>query len=255
MAEDNTLLTDALSKDLESCDAEKQPPPVPRQWQYLSQGSGQCEYQGYDTWTPEEQQMWKEGALTAKWGIGQVSIRVPVKGFLANLAIMYGYIPFIIPIWWFIWVVETYIANGKPRFFPLYGLAVAGSLAVVNETVTKKLCRKFMSEDLTSRPAEAVCKHPGMPSGHVMNAFSVMFWCLLEVIFDDFDIRFEWIILIVLALGPVPWARVYNKDHTVPQVAASACCALFVGLIAFLIRRACFPNHGQPWDWYYMKVN
>lgn len=67
------------------------------------------------------------------------------------------------------------------------------------------------------RPPEAVCKHPGMPSGHVMNAYTLMVWCFLEAALDRM-VHPEWLAVIVLVLGPVPWARVYNKDSGVARV-------------------------------------
>eukprot|EP00929_Paragymnodinium_shiwhaense_P116319 TRINITY_DN85771_c0_g1_i1.p2 TRINITY_DN85771_c0_g1~~TRINITY_DN85771_c0_g1_i1.p2 ORF type:complete len:279 (-),score=56.80 TRINITY_DN85771_c0_g1_i1:80-916(-) len=225
------------------------PEDAPRQWQkLLAPGAGQCEYQDYDTWTPEEKQKFKEGTLKCKWAIGQVSIRLPLDGPLSFVAILYGYLPFLIPIAWFVWSLTSYFMNGKARFFPTYGLAIAASFALVNETITKKLFKKFAPESITSRPAEAVCKHPGMPSGHVMNAYTLMIWCLLEALFDSTALHPEWLVLILLIMGPVPWARVYNKDHTVLQVTVSAVCSLVMGSIAFYVRRTYFPHHFQPWD-------
>lgn len=228
------------------------PEGAPRQWQKLSQGAGQLEYQGYETWTPEEKMMFKEGTLKEKWGIGQVSIRLPIQGPLSFIAILYGYLPFLIPISWFVWALYTYIQEGKPRFFPTYGLSIAIGFAIVNEAVTKKLFKKFAPESITSRPPEAVCKHPGMPSGHVMNAYTLMIWCLLEVLFDKSAIHSDWLVFVFSVMGPVPWARVYNKDHTVLQVTVSAICSVVMGSAAFYIRRTYFPGHQEPWDSYHI---
>lgn len=224
----------------------------PQQWQkFLSPGAGQWEYQGYDTWTPEEKQKFREGKLTAKWGIGQVSVRLPVAAGLSGgvdfIALVYGFLPFIIPIWWFLWAAITWIVNGCPRFFPAFGLCVAAGFALVNETVTKKLCRRFLDEDITNRPPEAVCNHPGMPSGHVMNAYTLMVWWLLEAVMDH-AVFPEWLFIIILVMGPVPWARVHNKDHTRLQVTVSAVIATFMGIGAYCIRNHYFPNKHHPWD-------
>jgi hypothetical protein len=222
----------------------------PEQWPGCATGAGQFEYQGFDTWTPEEQAQWSEGALTSKWGIGQVSIRLPVQGPLQLIAIMYGYLPFIIPIWWFIWTVSTWAKCGSPRFYPAFGLCIAAGFALVNETITKKLCRKFLDPAITSRPPEAVCKHPGMPSGHVMNAYTLMVWTLAEVCWD-FEVHIDHMCVLLLVMGPVPWARVYNKDHTWLQAQVSMVVALVMGLLAWGLRMHFFPHHrgDWPWDW------
>lgn len=228
----------------------KDPDLVPVHVQYICEkGAGQLEYQGFEDWTADEQEMWKAGLLRCKWGIGQVSIRVPVRDVSSFLALVYGYLPFVIPLWWAIWAIVTYLLKGGPRFFPTFGLCVAIGFAILNEALTKPVCHRVLSPSITSRPPEAVCKHPGMPSGHVMNAYTLMVWCFLEVVLDH-HVHVEWLFIILVVMAPVPWARVYNRDHTVPQVAVSAAMGTVMGVVAYLIRKMYFPNHGQPWDWH-----
>eukprot|EP00928_Gymnodinium_smaydae_P045184 TRINITY_DN30150_c0_g5_i1.p1 TRINITY_DN30150_c0_g5~~TRINITY_DN30150_c0_g5_i1.p1 ORF type:complete len:261 (-),score=22.92 TRINITY_DN30150_c0_g5_i1:115-897(-) len=238
------LYSVANTSDNETLSAEP-----PKQWQLFAQGAGQCEYQGFEGWTDEEKQMWRDGKLRCKWGIGQVSIRLPVQSCTAFIALVYGYLPFIIPIWWAIWALVTYCMHGQPRFFPFFGICIAASFALVNELVTKQICKRTLSASITNRPPEAVCKHPGMPSGHVMNAYTLMVWCFLEAALDSM-VHLEWVALVVLIMGPVPWARVYNKDHTVAQVLASACIAIVMGCVAYYIRKTHYPHHAALWDWY-----
>lgn len=227
----------------------------PEQWQLCAQGAGQCERQGFATWTAEERQLWQDGKLRVKWGIGQVSIRLPWRGCLHFIAVMYGFLPFIVPIWFFVWVVETWISRGYPRFFPAYGLAVSAGFALVNELITKRLCRKFLPASITDRPPEAVCKHPGMPSGHVLNAYTVLGWLVLEFVNDEAGLHLEWLLIVLLVMGPVPWARVYNRDHTLAQVAASAVIAGVMSYLAFWIRKTKFGGgaHSHPWQWLYVS--
>lgn len=223
---------------------------TPKQWQPIPklEGSGQCEYQGFETWTKAEQEEWKEGKLRCKWAVGQVSIRLPVRDCVSLTALVYGYLPFIIPIWWLIWMIESWIVNGQPRFFPTFGLCIAVAFALVNETITKQICKRTLSPEITSRPPEAVCKHPGMPSGHVMNAYTLMTWVFLEAALDV-HVFPEWLLIVIIVMGPVPWARVYNKDHTVPQVCVSACVAVVMGAVAYYFRRTHFEGHKGPWAW------
>lgn len=223
----------------------------PEQWPGKGTGAGQFEYQGYDTWTEEEKKQWKEGRLRCKWAFGQVSIRLPIHDCLSLTALVYGYLPFVIPIWWAIWVITSKITNGSPRFFPLYGLLISIGFALINETITKQICRRVLDKKITNRPPEAVCNHPGMPSGHVMNAFTLMTWCFLEAV-ADMHIYPEWLFAVILILGPVPWARVHNKDHTIAQVTVSGCIAVVMGITAFCLRKAYFQDHEFPWVWWHV---
>jgi membrane-associated phospholipid phosphatase len=221
---------------------------APAQWSLCPRGSGLLEFQGYETWTPAERVAWKEGRLKDKWGVLQVSIRLPISSWKEIIAILYGYLPFLIPGWWVVWAFTSYSQNGHPRFFPTYGICIATVFALVNETVVKQVCKRVFSRQVFSRPAEAVCKHPGMPSGHVMNAYTLMVWCLWEVSQGEL-VHLDWLVLIGLAFGPVPWARVYNKDHTRQQVLVSAVVALIMGTFAYYIRATYYPGHSRPWDW------
>jgi len=226
---------------------------APRQWPKCGRGAGQLEYQDYDSWTSEEKQLFAEGRLKAKWGVGQVSVRLPLNSCLSFISICYGYLPFIVPGYWIIWALVTFVQHGSPRFFPYAGSCIAVSFAIVNELVTKNICKLLFPKRLTDRPPEAVCKHPGLPSGHVMNAYTLMTWLFLEATFHKV-IYPEWLVGILLIFLPVPWARVYNRDHTVVQVAVSIVTALIMGTIAYLVRRRYFPGHQEPWDWYHGDI-
>lgn len=234
-------------QDLEADGADKD---VPQPWVgILSKGAGQLEYQGFEDWTPEEKQLWRSGKLRSKWGVGQVSIRLPLADNLTIVALFYGFIPYIIPIWWAIWVSTSWAMNGHPRFFPAFGLCVALGCAIVNELITKQFCRLVLPESLTDRPPEAVCRHPGMPSGHVLNGWILMVWCLVEAATAKL-VQIEWLIIIVACMGPVPWARWYNKDHTLAQVTVSMVLSIFFGVAAAWVRKTHYPNQSFLWHWY-----
>eukprot|EP00811_Abedinium_folium_P005101 NODE_14699_length_1092_cov_4.561658.p1 GENE.NODE_14699_length_1092_cov_4.561658~~NODE_14699_length_1092_cov_4.561658.p1 ORF type:complete len:245 (-),score=66.01 NODE_14699_length_1092_cov_4.561658:281-1015(-) len=221
----------------------------PRPWSCCEKciGAGQYEIQGLDTWTEEEQKMWARGELTSKFGLGQVSIRRPVRHPLTMIALLYGFLPYVLPIGWFIWLVESLIVLGKPRFFPTYGLCVSGSLAGLNELIIKQVCKRCLPQSVTARPEEAVCKHPGMPSGHTMNAYVIMTWCFMEAMLSK-SMHPGWMIIILVVMLPVPWARVYNKDHTWLQVCVSSALGIAAGVAAYFFRAAFYPGHWQPWQ-------
>jgi len=217
----------------------------PQQWQPFAglEGAGQFERQGFYTWTHEEQDLWRQGKLESKWGIGQVSLRLPLQNPLDILAVAYGFLPYLVPFSFLLWSLQTLIRFGSPRFFPTYGLIMASICALVNEVVIKNVCRRVLSEELTTRPPEAVCKHAGMPSGHVMNAYTLMVWAFLEEALDEHVVYPEWLFFIILVMGPVPWARVHNGDHTRPQVAVSVLAGTMMGILVYLIRKIYFPGY------------
>lgn len=221
---------------------------APRQWQPLDclEGTGLLEYQGFEAWTKEEQSAWRQGELSSKWAVGQVTLRLPINDTWSLLAVMYGFVPFIVPLWWALSLIAEYAETGTYHLFPCFGLGVAVTFAVVNEAITKQVCKLVLGKQLTSRPAEAVCKKPGMPSGHVMNSYTLMTWTFLEVVTDTV-INIDWLIIIILLNALVPWARVYNKDHTYMQVMVSASIAFFMGVFAFSIRKSHFPQMVTPW--------
>lgn len=232
----------ALVTDPESASREKDD--TPKQWQphkCLGEGAGLWEFQGYEAWTPEEKKLYRQ-----KWGIGQVSIRLPIADALSVFALIWGFLPYIIPLWWLIWMALSAVEHGAPDFFPTYGLCVAVVFVVLNEGITKKICRKLCSPKISARPPEAVCNHAGMPSGHVLNSWTLMVWCILEEVFDHIGHPTTWVLVTVAVMGPVPWARWYNRDHTGKQVWASVVASLFLGALAYVIRRHFFPKHTIP---------
>merc|ERR1712014_328082 len=96
-----------------------------------------------------------------------------------------------------------------------------------------------------NKHADGSIKH-GMPSGHVFNATALMVWLLCELagwVAGDVSSPSQartwawWAFAILVLMGPVPWARWYNYDHTVGQCAASLVLGSIVGVIAFTIRR------------------
>lgn len=233
------------------CDAEERRP-TPEQWEPVARlrGSAICECQGFDAWTKEEQELWQQGKLRIKWGIGQVSVRMPVRGIVSQLAVTYGFLPFIVPGYLAVWTLWTYLCHGRPSGFAFFGSCAALFFTLVNELITKQLCKRLFGPKMWCRPPEAVCKHPGMPSGHVMCAYTLMFWLLLEIATERI-IYPEWLVGMVLLMGPVPWARVQNKDHTIPQVLISSGVACVLGTLVYHLRLVWEPTAGKddPWVW------
>ena len=58
-----------------------------------------------------------------------------------------------------------------------------------------------------------------MPSGHVLNAIAMLTWISAEVVGAGRAGDYAGVLAATtLLLFPVPWARLYNLDHTYSQV-------------------------------------
>lgn len=207
------------------------------------------------------------GTFTSKKAILQVTWRFPVEMDPLNiLALIYGYLPFLVPVVFFVNLVIT------RRFMPLYGLLVSGVVTGLNELILKPIFKDprpsgSANRKLNEKTGKWEMKE-GMPSGHVLNATTMLVWCVLEVAlrgpgFDDQPvITGNLILVIVLCTAPVPWARIHNKDHSLAQCIAGGSLGLCAGVAAYFIRITFFPLDasseicfkglclitGKPWD-------
>eukprot|EP00931_Biecheleriopsis_adriatica_P073844 TRINITY_DN48052_c0_g1_i1.p1 TRINITY_DN48052_c0_g1~~TRINITY_DN48052_c0_g1_i1.p1 ORF type:complete len:304 (+),score=56.55 TRINITY_DN48052_c0_g1_i1:68-979(+) len=206
------------------------------------------------------------GEYESKKAILQVTWRFPVNPHPLNiLALIYGYLPFIIPLIFFIDVAV------ERHFLPFYGLCVSGVVTVINELILKPIVKDPRPNGSANRKYNETTKKwemkEGMPSGHVLNATTTMVWCLLEVAmrgpgFDEhLFISTNVLIIILVVMAPVPWARIYNQDHSLAQCCVAGILGICAGVAAYYIRAAYFPLSdapycvkkaclygGKPWD-------
>jgi len=185
------------------------------------------------------------GKYTHKCALGQVTIRCPEYNPIAHIAILYGYLPFIIPGGFFI------LGFVYGRFMGKFGFFLALSCTIANELFFKPLANDPRPIQSANKTKAGTPTH-GMPSGHVLNAYTLMIWSSLEVIFardpESQQIQLWWFIVILVIMLPVPWARWYNYDHTLMQCLVSVALALVIGTTAFEIRTKYFSDHWQPWE-------
>lgn len=209
------------------------------------------------------------GPYKSKKAILQVTWRFPINWSdpLNIITLVYGYLPFVIPLVFFIDVVV------ERRFIAFYGLAVSAVVTVLNEVVLKPIVKDPRPEGSANRKYNEITKKwemkPGMPSGHVLNATTTMVWCLLEVALrgPGFDVQpfltVNILLLILVCMAPVPWARIYNKDHSLAQCTVAGAIGVVAGVVAYWIREQYFPLNvdkvwcaseswclvsGKPWD-------
>jgi membrane-associated phospholipid phosphatase len=101
--------------------------------------------------------------------------------------------------------------------YPVVALIAALSASIFNELALKPWLRE-------PRPTACPIKNSyGMPSGHSM--FACLLLAFLWTYKSSLVLRF----CLIVALGPVPWARWHNQDHTERQVVVGSVLGLALG--------------------------
>lgn len=135
---------------------------------------------------------------------------------------------------------------------PIYGIVISLVTSLANEVIFKPIVndpRPLVSANRHQDHDGRWVMKPGMPSGHVLNASCIMVWALLEVSLrgpgfseEKSFLTSSWIVAIVILMAPVPWARIYNGDHSEKQCLVAGILGLFFGVAAFYIRQTYFPQ-------------
>lgn len=208
------------------------------------------------TLNPEDDEMEAHGIVfEEKVAVWQVTIRKPLDYNPLNLiALSYGFLPFVVPALFILEVIYSLAINHRIHLFSTWGLLIIIFCFILNEFILKPILKQ-------PRPAKTANKYPdgrikpGMPSGHVYNASALMVWLLCEVVHDGpgFDndhisVTVRYLLYVILLMGPVPWARVYNYDHTIAQCTVSFVLGLITGIAAHLIRYALVHGWCEPWS-------
>lgn len=180
----------------------------------------------------------------------QVTVRRPfTKKSIA--AITWSLFPYVVPLFTilsFIRLALISVGNGQPitrgySGFLLFYILFAIFCVLLNEHVLKKIYQE-------PRPTGSASKSYGMPSGHCTSCYAWMVWCLVEIVLlpaTHLGITIFLVIFNVLVLGPVPYARVYLKDHTSRQVLVGMFVGSLLGLLGGAVRRILFPNATPLW--------
>ena len=180
----------------------------------------------------------------------QVTIRRPFS-VLSVMAILWSLFPYVVPLFCILsfirYIVLSIIAHQLPwtghAGFLFFYLLLALSGVVLNERVLKR----FFQEP---RPAASASKSYGMPSGHSTNCYAWMVWVILEVVLHpsrSSGLNWTCVIISLVVLAPVPYARVYVQDHTPKQVLAGCAVGTILGLFAVPLRALLFPNAVPVW--------
>lgn len=196
------------------------------------------------------------GPYQKKYAFLQVTFRLPLDGPGHFCVLVYGFLPFVVPATFLIhWLIHRH-------FLGLYGFLVSIVTSLLNELVFKPIVkdpRPVESANKFKDPSDGVWKmKPGMPSGHVLNATTIMVWALLEIAFKGpgyhkhMYTTLEWLAFILVLMAPVPWARWKNKDHTLKQCLVAGALGVLAGIGAFLLRTMYFSQVWKPWPMEHM---
>lgn len=170
------------------------------------------------------------GQYTHPFGLFSVSIH-PVLTRKNALAIFYSFIPYIIGIVLFVWLLIG------DSFIPAYALIMMFASSASSEFFLKNIFK-------SPRPPNSACASYGMPSSHCVTSYSILMWLLLENINAlGFVSGFLFKLSIILITAPVPWARWYVEDHTVPQCIWGCIVGIFIGIFAFVMRIRFFDSN------------
>ncbi len=171
----------------------------------------------------------------------QVTLRFPDYNPINWIAVLYGFVPFPIHVSFLVMAVLSH------KFVWFYGTALTAFVFILTEFLLKP----YFNEP---RPMETANKYPdgrikpGMPSGHCTNGFCLATWILLEVVFQE-TIPWNFFWAVVAAMGPVPWARWHNRDHTGKQCILSTIFGILLGTFAYFVRVSYFDaHHWYPWE-------
>ncbi|KAH7650238.1 5 transmembrane domain protein [Cryptosporidium bovis] len=160
---------------------------------------------------------------THPFGLFSVSIH-PVFTRKNALAIFYSFIPYIIGLVLFAWLLIG------DSFVPAYALIMMLTSSASSEFFLKNIFK-------SPRPPNSACASYGMPSSHCVTSYSILIWLLLENInalglVSGFFSKLS----IIIITAPVPWARWYVEDHTIPQCIWGCVVGILFGIIAFIMR-------------------
>ncbi|CAE8599914.1 unnamed protein product [Polarella glacialis] len=160
------------------------------------------------------------------FAVGQVTIRLPLDYRpLPMLALLLSFVPWSLP---FLFIADLAFSG---RFSSGYALSMMLLASFLSECLLKPL----MNEP---RPVTSACRTedgkllPGMPSGHVLNCQTLLVFFTGQAC-EQLPASELVVVLLVLLMPVMPWARWYNGDHSFKQVTVTAALATVLGLVEF----------------------
>jgi len=179
------------------------------------------------------------GWCDSKFQVGQVTIRLPLDlRPLPVLALFFSFVPWLVPM-----VLFFHFAYSR-NLYEIYALCLMLFATILSEVILKPVCNQ-------PRPNTTACRYAdgrpklGMPSGHVLNAQTVIVFFVCEVMHGlptPFPSAWQAVALLLVLMPIFPWARWYNGDHTVNQCLVSMLLGTILGLFGFFGHVLFMPN-------------
>jgi len=163
-----------------------------------------------------------------------VTIPFPVTSEVV-LALIYSYIPFAMFFGFFAWFIVT------EKLVPLYGTILLLFTSLTSEGILKNIFRQ-------PRPFESAVESYGMPSSHCMTSYAMLTWIIGDTTLSSISVpsKIAWIVLILILLAPVPWARYFLGDHSISQCVAGCAGGLICGFAGVLFWWYLFLAGAEP---------
>mmetsp|Transcript_1253 Transcript_1253/g.2852 ORF Transcript_1253/g.2852 Transcript_1253/m.2852 type:complete len:222 (-) Transcript_1253:111-776(-) len=159
------------------------------------------------------------------FAVGQVTVRLPLDCRpLPLLALLLSFLPWGLPL---LLLVDALLQKRVSSAFIL-------AAVIITSLLSEFILKPLISEP---RPSTSACRTddgkllPGMPSGHVMICQCLLTFYMLEAV------RYHMlsaVIVSLLLMPAMPWARWYNGDHSAKQVALTFIMATVIGLIDYV---------------------
>jgi len=177
------------------------------------------------------------GACERKFAVGQVTVRLPLEWQpLPLLALALSFLPWLMPVF----LLADFCCTR--RWASLALLLMLACCSALSELVMKPICRQPRPPTSACRRADGELTH-GMPSGHVLTSQAFLTCLVLYVCIEVPVSEAAWVLpVLAIFMGGVPWARVYNGDHTMMQVLVAAVCGTCCGAIAYALYHCCAPD-------------
>eukprot|EP01060_Flectonema_neradi_P012857 TRINITY_DN1963_c0_g2_i1.p1 TRINITY_DN1963_c0_g2~~TRINITY_DN1963_c0_g2_i1.p1 ORF type:complete len:227 (+),score=26.57 TRINITY_DN1963_c0_g2_i1:63-743(+) len=139
------------------------------------------------------------------------------------IAVVYSLVP------WGIALVAVWFAVMKRTSTSVVILAYMAFVICVNEALVK---RNFPQP----RPGASCIDTPGMPSSHSLLAIGVLVWGLLEM-GESKSLTMSAFFMLLMALAPVPHARVVLNDHSPKQALAGSLLGISAAITFVQVRK------------------
>jgi len=166
------------------------------------------------------------------------SVTKPARpNFGDYVAIFFGFTPVVLPL--LLIAAALYLRTKRLLFYSTFPIVCA---------VYVLLIKAVIEED---RPAGSACYDKGMPSSHAAIAIGLTVMLALDCAFNDrhpLKYKVPLMTAALLLLLPVPYSRVWLKDHSMSQVTVGVLVGIVLGSLWFWLMTGKGPHPTKDVD-------